>query len=153
MTLNLLEGAINALYTYISSNIATKVAALNTRYSSSLVVPKVYYKGNYPMATPEYPSLVILGTGWTPKVQRLNSLHLTNNITLIVFWGDDDAEARFLYLARYALGLTEMLQAGESSMGYHVSLGGPVVLTDNMNTQPFLQAIMIPVNMEQIETY
>ena len=38
-------------------------------------------------------------------------------------------------------------------MAYNVKLVGPMALTEPMNTQPFLQGIILPILLEQMETY
>jgi hypothetical protein len=154
MTLILLEGAIDALSVYLQANYAAKVAALNLRYGGTLVEePKKWYLGNMPLSTPESPSVVIHGGDWMPKAQRKASLHVSNAVSLVVFVGDDDVENRFRKLCRHALGIIEMLQAGEASMAYVVKLVGPMALTEPMNTQPFLQGVILPILLEQMETY
>jgi len=154
MTLNLLEGAINALSTYLQANYAAKVAALNARYGDTLVeVPKAYYLGNMPLSTPESPSVVIHGADWTPKSQGHGILHISNAISIVVFVGDDNVENRWRKLERHALGIIEMLNSGEASMGYNVKLVGPMANTEPMNTQPFLQGKIMPILLEQMETY
>jgi hypothetical protein len=154
MSLNLLEGAVDALSAYLQANYAAKVAALNLRYGGTLVEePKKYYLGNMPTSTPESPSVVIHGGAWSPKAQRLVNLHVANDISLVVFIGDNDVEDRFRKLCRHMLGIIEMLRTGEASMAYNVKLVGPMALTEPMNTQPFLQGIILPILLEQMETY
>ena len=53
MTLELLEGAVDALSAYIQDNMSAKVAELNARYGDSLLVDPVrYYDGSLPASTP-----------------------------------------------------------------------------------------------------
>ena len=154
MTLKLLEGAVDALSAYLQENYAAKVLELNARYGDALVEgPKKWYLGNMPLSTPESPSVVIHGGDWMPKEQRKVNLHVSNGVSLVVFIGDDDVEGRFRKLCRHALGIIEMLQAGEASMAYVVKLVGPMALTEPMNTQPFLQGMILPILLEQMETY
>ena len=154
MTLLLLEGAGDALSAYIQENMSAKVAELNARYGDSLLVdPKLYYDGSLPMSTPAQPSVAFHGEGWTPVEQRLANVYASQSITVVVFVGDNDVEARFRKLCRYSLGITELLRTAKDSIAYVVKLRGAIALTDPMNTQPFLQAIMIPVSLEQMEEY
>lgn len=159
MTLALLEAAVDALHTYLKANIEAKVADLNIRYQNTtlpgaqLADIKKWYLGNMTINVPDYPAVIIAGAGWAPKVQRAVSLHVVNDISLIVLVGQDDIEVRFRHLCRYALGLIELCRAGEDSMGYHVNYLGKVTLTDTLETQPFIQGVIIPVTMEQIETF
>jgi len=154
MTLLLLEGAVDALSAYIQENMPDKVTELNTRYGDTLLVdPVTYYDGSLPQSTPEQPSVAFHGESWTPIEQRLANIYVANAITIAVFVGDNDVEQRFRKLCRYALGITELLRTAKGSIDYTVKIGGAVVLSDPMNTQPFLQAIMIPVSLEQFEEY
>jgi len=154
MTLLLLEGAVDALSAYVQANMPDKVAELNARYEDSLLVnPVTYYDGSLPQSTPTQPSVAFHGEYWTPVEQRRASIYITNNVTIVVFVGDSDVEQRFRKLCRYALGITELLRTAKDSIDYTVKVGGPVALSDPMNTQPFLQAIMIPVSLEQFEEY
>lgn len=154
MTLLLLEGAVDALSAYVQENMEAKVAELNARYGGELLEDiKTYYDGSLPMSTPEQPSIAFHGEGWTPKEQRLASLYLSNEVTIVVFVGDNNIENRFRKLCRYALGLAELLRTAKDSINYVVKIRAAVTLTDSMDTQPFLQAIMMPVSLEQMEDY
>jgi len=154
MTLLLLEGAVDALSAYVQASMAAKVAELNTRYDDALLEDvKTYYDGSIPLSTPEQPSIAFHGESWTPKEQRLAGLYLSNEVTIIVFVGDNDITGRFRKLCRYALGLTELMRTAKDSISYVVKLRAAVTLTDSMDTQPFLQGIMIPVSLEQMEDY
>lgn len=153
MTITALEAAVKALYDYLSANMAAKVTELNTRYSDSMGNIKHWYAGNMPTAEPEFPSVAIVGYGWTPKRQMSVALHITNDIRLVVFYGADDIEIRFNRLCRYAIGLVELCRTGEAAIGYQVHLRETVTITDIMDTQPFLQGIIIPVTLEKSEEY
>lgn len=155
MTIRLIEGAVDDLSAYLQAQMPAKVAALNARYADSVTLAdiKAYYLGNLPTSTPESPSIVIHGGGFTPNEQRLASLMLADNITLIVFVGDDNVEDRFRRLARYAVGLVELLRTAKDSISYVVKLAGVAAVTEPMNTQPFLQGMTIPITLEASEDY
>jgi len=154
MTLLLLEGAVDALSAHIQANMPDKVTELNARYGDSLLVDMAaYYDGSLPQSTPAQPSMAFHGESWMPVEQRRDNIYITNGITIVVFVGDNDVEQRFRKLCRYALGITELLRTAKDSIDYVVKLVGAVALSDPMNTQPFLQAIMIPVSLEQFEKY
>ena len=153
MTLTLLEGAINALHDYLSGAIVAKVADLNTRYSDEMPDIKAWYKGNMPTAVPEYPSVALVGTGWTPKRQMALALHVENEISLVVFYGDDDLEQRFNRLCRYTIGLIELCNTGATTIGYKVDFRERVALTEVMESQPSLQDVIIPVILDKAEDF
>ncbi len=153
MTLILLEGAITTLHTYLSTNMAAKVANLNTRYSDTMEDIKAWYKGSAPTASPEYPSIAIVGTGWTPKRQMALALHVENEISLVVFYGHDNLETRFNRLCRYAIGLIELCNTGAKGMGYQIHFRDRVTITEVMDANPFLQAAIIPVILDKAEDF
>jgi hypothetical protein len=154
MTLQLMEGAVNALDAYFEANIAAKVADLNARYpGDTLVVPKKWYLGNLPTAVPEQPSVCIHVPSVTPKVQRQANIIVANEVNLFVFVGHADEQVRWRRLCRYMVGLLEMCHTGEAAMGYHIQLGGKMTITDSMDTPDFLQGITVPLALEQAETY
>jgi hypothetical protein len=153
MTLTALEAAVNALHTYLSTNMAAKVSDLNTRYTDTMASIKIWYKGNLPTVIPEYPSVAIVGNSWTPKRQMAVALHVTNEIRLTVFYGDEDLEVRFNRLCRYALGLVELCHTGEASIGYQVHFKDAIAVTDVLDAQPFIQGIIIPVILEKSEEF
>jgi hypothetical protein len=153
MTLTLLEGAVDALHTYLAAAMAAKVISLNTRYSDTLPNIKTWYKGNTPISSPEFPSVALVGTGWTPKRQMAAALHVENEISLIVFYGHNDLEVRFDRLCRYAIGLIELCAAGEATLGYTVHFRGRVAVTDVLEAQPYLQGITIPVILDKAENF
>lgn len=154
MTLALLEGAVDALSAYIQTNMTAKVVALNTRYGDDLLNDiAVYIDGSLPFSTPDTPAVVFHGENWMPGDQRLANIFVTNNISIVVFVGDDNIENRFRKLCRYALGITELLRTAKDNISYIVKIRGTVELTDSMSTQPFLQGIIIPVSLEVMEDY
>ena len=154
MTLELLEGAVDAVADYIEANMAAKVVTLNTRYADTLLTAPVnYYRGSLPISTPESVSVVFHAEDWTPGDQRVANLQSVNNIVIVIFVGDDNVENRFRKLCRYGLGITELLRTGESTMGYIIRLRGPMALSEPLNTQPFLQAMTMPISLHAMETY
>jgi hypothetical protein len=154
MTVYLLEKAVDQLDSYLEANVAAKITDLNTRYTDD-TLPSIahWYKGSLPLVIPENPSAVIHGNSWTPVDQRADNLHLVNRVDLIVFHGHDDVEKRFRRLCRYILGFLEMCRTGESTIGYRITVAGQVTLTDAMTTAPFMAGMILPLNLEQIETY
>ncbi len=108
-----------------------------------------------PASTPEQPAIAIHGNDWTPKMMQMAKagIIVSNSVSLVVFVGDDNLENRFRKLCRYTLGLVELMNAGQSAMGYVVKLSGPVALSDSMIASPFLQAMTLNVLLEQAESY
>lgn len=155
MTLELLEGAVDALSAYVQTNMPAKVVELNARYGDEHTLEdiKLYYDFSLPLSTPETPSMAFHAEGLTPGDQRLANIMVSSYITVVIFLADDDPAKRARKLSRYALGVVELLGAAKTALEYIVKLRGPATLTDSMNTQPFLQGIMVPVSLSRAETY
>ena len=154
MTLTLLEGAVDALNTYVQANMAAKISALNTAYGDSLLTaPVAYYVGNVPDEMPEFPSIALQGDGWTLETQTKYTLEVKNNINIYVYVADQDISVRFKKLCRYALAIVELLNTGEASYGYTHFITGKVEISDTLAAPSFLQAIMIPVELCKAEEY
>ncbi len=156
MTIEMLEAAVDALSTYLQANMPAKVVELNTRYSDSvaLVDPTVWYIGSYPHSIPEQPSVALVALDWTPELQRQANIDGMTRIDITVFVGGAELEPRFRALARYSVGMVELLKAGKAEMGYSkVMLAGVVALTEVMDTPDFLQAVIVPAALSKTEEY
>ncbi len=154
MTLTLIEGAIDALYTYLEANMAAKVAALNLRYADAYTLEsiKAWYRGNFPHSLPEPPAIVLEGANWTPRMQKSTDLYGNCIINIVALYGHDDPEKRFRLLSRYAIGIIELLNAGEASIGYTFKFVAPVTISDTLVTPQFLQGVTVPIALEKMES-
>ncbi len=154
MTLTLIEGAIDALYTYLEANMAAKVVAINARYADAYVLEniKTWYRGNFPHSLPEHPSIVLEGANWTPRMQKSTDLYGNCVINIVVLYGSDKPEDRFRILSRYAIAVIELLNAGQASMGYSFKFVAPVTISDTLVTPQFLQGVTIPIALEKMES-
>lgn len=155
MTLGLLEAAVTALDTYIQAQFDAKVTALNTEYGDSLLSNmKTYYYGALPKAIPEYPCCAIIGESWEAIEQRGVNIHVQNNIVVVIFVADDNEETRFKKLCRYARGVVEMLDTGETSYGYEHFIAGEIALSEIFTgAEPFIQAVGVPCSLHKLESY
>jgi hypothetical protein len=156
MTIELIEGAVVALSTYLQANISAKVTELNTRYGDDydIVDPVTWYLGAIPHDVPAAPSVALVGMDFTPTDQRTASIDGLNHIDIVVFQDGDQLEARFRRLARFGVAMVELLKAGKSSMGYYFAqVAGPIALSEVMDTPQFLQAIVVPVQLGKMEEY
>jgi hypothetical protein len=156
MTITLIEGAVDALDTYLEANMAAKVVELNARYADDVTLEDIadWYIGSYPLAVPKTPSVALVGIDWTPSEQRKANIAGVTRVDIAVFVGGNELTPRFRALARYAVGLVEMLKAGKSSIGYEsVQLAGPIALTDIMDTPDFTQAVIVPAALGLLEEY
>ena len=156
MTLGLLEAAIDALYAYLSGNIAAKLNVIDARHSDfTLEDIKAWYQGALPFNYPEVPSVTIAG-----RTNRLNrselgddTIEVQNYIDVIVIVGDADPETRFRRLCRYALAVVELLKDGEATYGYTHYFEDEIGLSDILATPDFLQAVRIPIRLWKDEDY
>ena len=155
MTLALLEAAVDALYSYLNANMADKLDALDTEYGDfTLDDIKAWYKGALPHASlPEYPSICLLGESWEANDQLSTDLEVHNHITVIIFVGDDNEEVRFRKLCRYARAVVELLNSGEASYGYTHFIDGRIELSESIRSEPFLQAVAVPISLQKWEAY
>ena len=154
MTIYLLEKAVDQLYAYLYANMVAKIADLNTRYTDDILddIAK-WYKGSLPLVNPANPSISIHATGLVPARRMGATLQVLNGISIVIVVGSDDVEKRFRKLCRYTVGILELLQTGEATTGYKIVLGDRIALTETMATPPFLQGVIIPVTLGQVETY
>lgn len=155
MSLGLLEAAIDALESYLSDNMADKLAELTAEYDDGITLDDIntYYKGAFPREIPAHPSAVLHGEAWDPEEQRNVNLLVSNMINVVIFVGDADEAQRFKKLCRYARAVIELLQEGEDTYGYEHFLEGRVEPSDSLATPPFLQAIVVPVSLKKLESY
>jgi hypothetical protein len=152
MTLSLLEGAISAVRDYLETNIAAKLNALDTEYGDFVLDDvKRWYEGNLPAATPEAPSVALLGVGWKTDERTNEKLYLRNLVSVIVMVGDDDEQRRFAKLCRYARAVVELLIAGETTYGYAVEFTDTIAASETLETTPYLQAITIPISLYPLD--
>jgi len=155
MTLELLEGALDALYQYLSAGMDSKVAALNARYNDTITLESIkkWYPGALPFNYPETPSIAISGVKLSPGSQQSPGLFESNNVfNIVVMVGDAEPEVRFRKLCRYALGIVELLLPDDVVEGYEVFFEGDFSLSDVLSTPDFLQAINIPVRLHAFES-
>lgn len=154
MSLGLLEAAIDVLESYLNTNMAAKLDELDTEYDDfELDDIAVYYKGAFPTALPQAPSIVLHGEGYEAEEQRGVNMLISSAINIVIFVGDNDEARRFKKLCRYARATIELLQAGEDTYDYEWFLEGSVEPSDSLATPPFLQAIVVPVALKKLETY
>ena len=154
MSLSLLEGAIEALKSYLQDNINTKLATLDAEYKDfELDQIKKWYIGTMPRQVPELPSICLFGEEWEPLNQRGVNIDVKNYITIVVFIGDEDEEVRWKRLNRYARAIVELLHDGESTYGYEHQLEGNIAPTDAILTPSVIQAIGVPVSLIKQEDY
>ncbi len=156
MTIEMMEAAVDALSTYLQANISAKVVELNARYDDSveLVDPKAWYVGAYPHSIPETPCVALVPQDWTPELQRQANIDGMTRIDIAVFVSGAELEVRFRALARYSVGMVELLKAGKGAIGYSkVMLAGAVALSEVTDTPDFLQAVLVPAALSKTEEY
>jgi hypothetical protein len=157
MALELIEAAVDALDTYLETNLPAKITVLNARYADTVILDDIaeWFIGAMPPNAPKFPALIIVAQNTEPKRIAINSPTLTidNDIEIIVVVGSEKIEERFRRLARYAVGIVELLQSGQAAYGYRYSLTGAIALSDVMSTPPFLQGISIPIRLSRTESF
>lgn len=125
MALELIEGAVDALKTYLSANMADKVTALNTEYDDGITIEnmKAWYVAMMP-AVPEYPACIILGKHGSPEGEGEGWIKSQHEIDVMVLVTDQDTQNLQRKLFRYIRAMIELAKASRSTIGYQVNIGG-----------------------------
>lgn len=120
MTLALMEAAIAAVYTYLSTNMAAKLDALDTEYADWVLADiKAWYRAEV-TAVPEFPSCFILSESTDVKTEGAGWLNSAHTITIAYLVSDADTEKLRKRLYRYARATMELLIEGRATMGYEI---------------------------------
>ena len=129
MSLTLAEGVVTKLKTYLTTNLATKLTALNTEYNDgiTLVDMATWYLGEPSIQSVQaWPAGVIMAedveiTRWTSSFT--DALY---NVTIVVLVLDQDTETLRKMLYRYIRAVWEVVLASESSISpFHIAGGIP----------------------------
>ena len=118
MSLTLMEGAVNTIYSYLNTNIAAKLDVLDTEYSD-FVLPdiKKWYKAEV-SEVPGFPAIFVLsdsselvgeGDGW---------LQMAHYITIGIIATNPNTLKLRQMLWRYTRAVIELIIAARSSVGW-----------------------------------
>ena len=121
MTMELIEGAIDALKDYLKSNMAPKLDALDAEYGDfKLANIKEWYVAEL-TAIPSYPAIIILGDATNIPVEGSGWLKGEHDITIACLATDQETERLRRRLYRYIRAVVEVLIASRPTLGYTVT--------------------------------
>lgn len=155
MALDLMEGAIDALYTYFNANIAAALDAVDAHHADSITLDdiKKWYLGNAPSAFPEWPSISLDAQPLTPtRNMKTSNLDCKYRIDIIVFVACADEQERFRRLDRYVQAIATLMEAAvATSFSYEYQYAGQVRKSPDLGQN--LQGIVIPIELSAMESY
>lgn len=155
MTFSLMEGAINALYAYLSANIATELDVVDAQFGDSVVLEdiKTWYLGNIPKAVPNYPSIFFNSLPFTPKRNlEKGKVDVEYNIDIVILVGWPDEQERFRRLDRYAMAIMQLME--KNTLTYSYKWRGEIKKSDEFESNGiWLQAYQMPLQLSRTEKY
>jgi len=155
MTLKLIEGAVDAVKTYLSDNIAAKLDALDTEYADGITLDdiKAWYVAEV-QAVPEFPSVFILGESMPVDGEGNGWMKSQSKLTIAVMATDQNPETLKRRLYRYIRALIELLIEARVSVSWAY-----VIEFTNVNYSPlfsaageFLSDARLEVSLRSYET-
>jgi len=116
--LELIEGAVDAVKSYLEANMSTKITALNTEYRDfELANIKQYYIAEL-AAIPELPAMLVLGGYTLPEREAANYIRAKHYLKVVALASDQDAQQLRRRLYRYVRAIVELLREARSSAGW-----------------------------------
>lgn len=161
MTLELIEGAIDALDVYMQANAAAKITALNAEYSDAITLDEIaawFTTEQVEVERQNFPYIEILGSGIESLAENGGMLEGEHAIA-IVCTVQDGADAANLRkrVYRYARAIVELCKASRASTGYALQWGSPMVdfspAFRRRNTSKVIADCIVQVRMTKIESY
>jgi hypothetical protein len=121
MALKLMEGAVDAVKSYLETNMVAKLGTLDLEYGDfALEDIDKWYVAEL-TAIPEYPAVVILGDASDIIGEGAGWCNSKHTITVAVMATDQDAERLRRRLYRYIRACLELLVESRASIGYIVT--------------------------------
>jgi hypothetical protein len=152
LALELIEGAVDALKTYLSDIMAAKAADLNIAYADGIEVEdmKAWYIAYLP-EMPEFPACVVLGKSGSPEGEGSGWMKGQHAIDLIVLATDQNTENLQRKLYRYIRALIELVTAARASIGYQINIGGWDFSDTYASQSSFLSGAKLTVYLKKYE--
>lgn len=119
MSLGLMEGAIDALKSYLSENIAAKLDELDAEYDDGITLDDIrnWYVAEA-SSMPAFPSVMILGEDTDVLGEGGGWMNSGNRVSISVLVGDTNSENLRRRLYRYIRAFIELLVAARTSDGW-----------------------------------
>jgi len=153
MALALIEGAVDAVKTYLSNNLAAKVAALNTEYDDGITIEdmKAWYI-EYQSEVPEFPACIILGLQGRPEDEGAGWMKSEHSIDIIILATDQNTETLKRKLYRYIRACIEMMKESRASIGYQINIGDWDFSDTYASQSSFLSGSKLTILAKKYET-
>ena len=162
MALKLAEGLVDEVKAYLSTNLAAKLAALNTEYGDDITLDDAaaYYVGEKSLATiPEYPAVFIVAEQTTVESWQATFTDASHRFMIVAFILDQDTEALGRKLYRYGRAFWELLveARGDGSLTYHlveepIELDFTPVQKLNLEEETFVAGLQLTASARKQET-
>lgn len=155
-----IEGAINAVSTFIQTNIAAKLAALDTEYADSITLaePLGYFVGEGSLESiAGWPAVFVLGDATTadmlPGRTELDGVHAMRIGIMVI---DQNAETLRRRIYRYIRAFIELIRdakAAGSLAGFQpIDTFNASYASVFQEDQAFSQSAQLSFAMQQVET-
>lgn len=132
MAWTMVEALVDAMKTYLNTNLPAKLDALDTEYTDTIVLDDIvnYYVGQRSAeSVPEYPACFILATDTTIGYWNNSTNEATHEVAISVLVLDPDAEVLQRKVYRYARAIWETLVSAHfagSLSGFKI-IGSPAI--------------------------
>lgn len=153
MALELIEGAVDAVKTYLSNNMAAKVAALNTEYDDGISIEdmKAWYI-EYQAEVPEFPAGIVLGRRGRPENEGEGWMKAEHSIDIIFLATDQNTETLRRKIYRYIRAGIEMMKESRASIGYQINIGDWDFSDTYASQSSFLSGAKLTIFPKKYET-
>lgn len=156
MTISLMEGAVDAVRDYLSTNLGAMLDTIDAEYDDGTVLADIqaYYKGET-LAVPELPAIYVLGNRTLLPADGPTHVTGAHHMTVAILCGGADTEALRKRLYRYILAVIRVLRAGRSD----ATFANAAIVFDSCEfgtiygqLGSFLQDAHIELHLTKIET-
>lgn len=153
MAIELIEGAVDALKTYLSDNLATEVTTINNEYDDGITIEdmKAWYVAMMP-AIPLYPAGIVLGKSGEPQSEGSGWMKSEHEIDVIILATDQDTENLQRKLYRYIRAMVNLCKDSRASIGYEVNIDGWDFSDVYAAQSNFLAGSKLTVTLKKYET-
>ena len=156
MALTLMEGTIDAVESYLNTNMAAKLDTLDSEYNDGITLDDIqtYYKAET-LAVPELPSIYVIGNRTVPEAEGPTYLKAAHYMTIAVMVGDANTETLRKRLYRHIRAIVEVLRAARDD----ATFVSKAVVFDTFEFSPmygrtgaFLQDARVECHISTVET-
>ena len=156
MTLTLMEGSLNAVKDYLTTNMAAKLNALDAEYDDGITLADInaYYLAET-LAVPIMPAIYVLGVRTEPGAEGLTHFKTAHHVTVAVLVTDTVTETLRKRLYRHIRAIVELMREARSDATFE----NAAIVFDSCEFSPmygrsgtFLQDARVELHLTKIET-